>query len=134
MVFCRYWKRYAGIKLGAKKLGEISSLVSQFDIDESYNQINQKGVPVRVTPLRYESFIKWFSNHNDGIKYYVSVDMTTQEAKLNKLEKPIYYSESDKFQRNIRRHIRFKRPTYIFNEVYFEIDDDGNPKWMFICW
>ena len=122
--------RSTAIKLGAKKLGEMSSLVSQFDIDESYNQINQKGVPVRVTPLRYESFIKWFSHHNDGIKYYVSVDMTTQEAKLNKLEKPIYYSESDKFQRNIRRHIRFKRPTYIFNEVYFEIDDDGNPKWV----
>ena len=55
--------RSTAIKLGAKKLGEMSSLVSQFDIDESYNQINQKGVPVRVTPLRYESFIKWFSNH-----------------------------------------------------------------------
>ncbi|AFS77608.1 hypothetical protein Curi_c05330 [Gottschalkia acidurici 9a] len=117
-------------KLGSRKMGEMGNLVSQYNIDSSYSQVNIAGKPVRVSPLEYSSLFKWFSNRNKGIPYYISVDMVTQEANLNKLDKPIKYSFSDKFSRDILRHIRFAYPTYIFEDVNFEIDDKGNPYWI----
>lgn len=118
-------------RLGSRKLGEIGGeLVSQYDIDPSYSQINVKGRPYRVTPLTYSGIVKWFVNRNNGLSNYISVDMATQNTELVKLEKPIYYSFSDKFGRNIQRHIRFKRPTYIIGEINFELDDNGTPFWV----
>ncbi len=40
------------------------------------------------------------------------------------------YTTSDHFNRNIYRHLRFKYPTYIFNDLSFEIDDNGVPYWI----
>lgn len=117
-------------KLGSRKMGEMGTFVSQYEIDESYSQINIAGKPVRVSPLDYANIFKWISNKSEGIPYYISVDMVTQDAKLNKLEKPIRYSFSDKFSRDIFRHIRFARPTYIFEDINFEIDDKGYPYWI----
>lgn len=118
-------------RLGSRKLGEIGGeLVSQYDIDNSYSQINVKGRPYRVTPLTYSGIVKWFVNRNNGLNNYISVDMATQNTELVKLSKPIYYSFSDKFGRNIQRHIRFKRPTYIIGEINFELDDNGTPYWV----
>lgn len=118
-------------RLGSRKLGEIGGdLVSQYDIDPTYPQINIKGKPFRVTPITYSGFIKWFVNQNKGLSYYVSVDMASQDTSLVKLEKPIFYSFSDKLNRNIKRHIRLKRPTYIIGEINFEIDDEGHPFWV----
>lgn len=118
-------------RLGSRKLGEIGGeLVSQYDIDPSYSQINVKGRPYRVTPLTYSGIIKWFVNRGNGLGNYISVDMATQNTELVKLEKPIFYSFSDKFGRNIVRHIRFKRPTYIIGEINFELDDNGTPYWV----
>lgn len=118
-------------RLGSRKLGEIGGdLVSQYDIDPTYPQINIKGKPFRVTPLTYSGIVKWFVNQSKGLGHYVSVDMASQDTKLVKLEKPIFYSFSDKFNRNIKRHIRLKRPTYIIGEINFEIDDEGNPFWV----
>lgn len=118
-------------RLGSRKLGEIGGdLVSQYDIDPSYPQINIKGKPFRITPITYSGIIKWFTNQSKGLSYYVSVDMASQDTALVKLEKPIFYSFSDKFNRDIKRHIRFKRPTYIIGEINFEIDDEGNPYWI----
>ena len=37
---------------------------------------------------------------------------------------------SDHFGRNIYRHLRFKYPTYIFNDLSFEIDEEGTPYWI----
>ena len=38
-------------RLGRRKLGEMSDLVSQFEIEEDFTQINYQGTPYRVTPL-----------------------------------------------------------------------------------
>ncbi|MGN1319569.1 MAG: CvpA family protein, partial [Acutalibacteraceae bacterium] len=51
-------------RLGQRKLGEISDLVSQFVIEDDYTQINYNGKPVRVTPLAYGDIIKWFNNNS----------------------------------------------------------------------
>jgi hypothetical protein len=117
-------------RLGQRKLGEMSDLVSQFEIEEIYTQINYKGKPVRVTPLMYGDIIKWFNNRNQGIPAYITVDMTTQETNLVRLEKGIKYSASEYFMRDLYRALRFKYPTKIFDNVSFEIDDNGTPYWI----
>ncbi|MGN0450953.1 MAG: CvpA family protein [Acutalibacteraceae bacterium] len=117
-------------RLGQRKLGEISDLVSQFVIEEDYTQINYKGKPVRVTPLAYGDIIKWFNNNSEGIPAYITVDMTTQETSLVRLKEGIKYSESEYLMRNLYRYLRFNYPTKIFDNISFEIDEDGTPYWV----
>ena len=116
--------------LGKRKLGEMSDLVSQFEIADDYTQINYKNRPTRVTPMLYGDPIKWFNNQSEGIPGYIMVDMTTQEATLVRLEKGIKYSRSEYFIRNLDRYLRFKYPTAIFDNITFEIDDNGTPYWV----
>ncbi len=117
-------------RLGQRKLGEMSDLVSQFEIEEIYTQINYNGRPVRVTPLRYGDIIKWLNNRKEGIPAYITVDMASQETTLNRLENGIKYSESEYFMRNVERKLRFDYPTKIFDDISFEIDDEGTPYWV----
>ncbi len=116
--------------LGKRKLGEMSDLVSQFEIADDYTQINYKDSPVRVTPLKYGDAIKWFYNQKEGVPGYLQVDMTTQEVSLVRLEEGIRYSESEYFMRYIHRYLRFKYPTKIFADVSFEVNEDGEPYWV----
>lgn len=117
-------------RLGLRKLGEMSDLVSQFEVASNYTQINYQGTPTRVTPLVYSDIIKWFNNQSEGIPAYISVNMVTQETTLVRLEQGIRYSESEYFLRNIDRHLRFQYPTKIFDTVSFEIDESGTPYWI----
>lgn len=116
--------------LGSKKMGNMVSMVSQFEVGDIYSQINYQGYPVRVTPLVYASPVKWLTNHLKGIPAYIKIDMATQDTELIQLEKPIRYSEAEYLNRNIYRHIRFKYPTYIFDLLSFEIDEQGIPHWI----
>ena len=111
-------------------MGTMVDLVSQFEVNDMYTQINYKNKPVRVSPLQYGSLIKWLTNKSDGIPGYIRIDMTTQQAEVVRLEKGIRYSTSDHFGRNIYRHLRFAYPTYMFDDIRFEIDDDGTPYWI----
>ena len=117
-------------RLGSRKLGEMTELVSQFEIASNYTQINYKGSPYRVTPLRYADPVKWLFNMRTGLPAYITVDMVTQETNLVWLEEGMKYSPSEYFFRNIYRHLRFHYPTKIFDTVSFEIDDDGTPYWV----
>ena len=99
-------------------------------MDELYSQINYQDQPVRVSPLRYANLIKWFTNQKDGIPAYVKIDMATQNTELVKLKEGMKYTTSDHFNRNIYRHLRFKYPTYIFDDLSFEIDEEGVPYWV----
>lgn len=65
-----------------------------------------------------------------GIPAYIKIDMATQDTELVKLDKPIKYSQSEHLNRNIDRHLRFRYPTYIFDTLSFEIDDNGTPYWV----
>ena len=116
--------------IGTRVMGTMVDMVSQYEVDDMYSQINYKEKPVRVTPLRYGNLIKWFTNHRNGIPAYIRIDMTTQEAECVRLSEGIKYSESDHFSRYIYRHLRFAYPTYIFDDINFEIDDNGTPYWV----
>lgn len=116
--------------LGDRKMGSMVDMVSQFDADDIYSQINYQDRPVRVSPLKYASPIKWLTNRSEGIPAYIRIDMASQNTELVKLEEGIKYSTSEYFNRNIYRHLRFAHPTYIYDELSFEIDDDGVPYWI----
>lgn len=116
--------------LGNRKMGSMVDYVSQFEVSELYTQINYKDEPVRVTPLIYASPIKWLTNQSNGIPAYIKIDMATQNTECIKLDQPIKYSEAEYLNRNIYRHLRFRYPTYIFDSISFEIDEDGVPYWV----
>lgn len=117
-------------KLGDRKMGELSDMVSQFSVLENYTQINYKGVPTRVTPLGYADLFKWLGNMKGGIPAYISIDMVTQEVSVHRLEEGMKYTQDDHFGRYLMRHLRFNYPTYIFEEPDFEIDENGTPWWV----
>lgn len=116
--------------LGNRKMGSMVDMVSQFEVDELYSQINYQNRPVRVSPLKYASLVKWFTNQSEGIPAYIKIDMATQDTELVKLDEGMKYTTSDHFNRNIYRHLRFRYPTYIFNDLSFEVDDEGTPYWV----
>ncbi|WP_025729338.1 hypothetical protein [Atopobacter phocae] len=117
-------------RLGNRKLGTITDLVSQFEPSPSYTQINVNDQPVRVTPLRYAGFFKWMANQQTGIPNYLTVNMSNGDVKLETPDSPIKYSESEYFNRNIMRYLRFNYPTKIFQAPNFEIDEDGVPYYV----
>ena len=53
--------------LANKKMGELSDLVSQFEVNANTVQINYQDRPVRATYLDYGDFIKWFKNREESI-------------------------------------------------------------------
>lgn len=117
-------------KLGLRKMGTMGDLVSQFEVNNLYSQINYNNRPVRVTPLDYGDFFKWLTNRKNGIPAYIRIDMTTQDVECVRLDEGIKYSTSELLNRNIYRHLRFNYPTYIFDSISFEIDDEGTPVWI----
>lgn len=117
-------------RLGKRVVGEVRELVSQFNVSDYYSQINYQGKPYRVTPLEYAGLFKWISNKNDGIPYYIAIDMATQKTELVELPDGMKYSPSEYFGRDLTRHIRFKYPTKMFENLSFEIDDSGKPYWV----
>lgn len=119
--------RDSAMRLGDRKMGEIMDYVSQFDVSDDYTQINYHGRPVRVTPLNYSGVIKWLNNFKEGLPAYIIVDMVNQESEIIRLENKMKYSESDKFFRNIHRYLFVNYPTKMFEEISFEIDEDGIP-------
>ena len=117
-------------KLGDRKLGELSDMVSQFEVAEDYTQINYHGRPVRVTPLRYGDLIKWFNNRAEGLPAYLIIDMVDQSVDVVRLEEGMKYTTAEHFSRNLYRYLRFHYPTFMFEEPVFEIDEDGTPYWV----
>lgn len=116
--------------LGDRKMGSMVDMVSQFEVDDIYSQINYQGNPVRVSPLKYANLIKWFTNRSNGIPAYIRINMATQSTELVKLDEGIKYTTSEHLNRNIYRHLRFAHPTYIYGELSFEIDEKGVPYWI----
>ncbi len=123
--------RDSAILLGNRAMGSIPEYVSQFEIADTYSQINYQGRPVRVSPLVYADLFKWFSNRDTGIPAYVLVDMVTQEAEVVRLEDPILYSDSEPLTRNVDRHVQLSYPSLMFDQKSFELDEEGHPWWVY---
>lgn len=116
--------------LAVRTLGDLSDMVSQFVVSSYSTQINYKNTPVRVNSLAYGDVFKWLKNTKEGLPAYIIVDMTTQKSEIVRLEKGMRYSPAEYLNRYLLRHLRFKYPTYLFDEPSFEIDEEGKPYWI----
>ena len=116
--------------LANRKLGELSDLVSQFEVNWESFQINYQNRPVRVTYLNYGDVFKWLKNTGSGVPAYMVVDMVTQEVSVQRLNEGIRYSPSELFFRYVERYLRFQYPTLMFADVNFEINEEGEPYWV----
>lgn len=117
--------------IGERAIGSLSDVVSQYEVSDNYSTIDYNGVPMKVAPLEYAGFFKWFNNKDAGIPGYVLVDPVKNEAKYVELKKSIKYATSGCFGDNLQRHVQLSYPTYEFNGFYFELDNEGNP--YYIC-
>ncbi len=122
--------------IGARTLGTLSDLVSQYNVASTYTQIammepDGSTAPYKVAPLEYASFFKWLTNSKSGIPGYVKVDPVRFDAEFIRLSGDyIKYSDSAYFGKDLMRALRFAYPTAIFGSVYFEVDDEGHPYWI----
>ena len=120
----------SSLKLGDRVMGQMTDLVSQFDVSNLYTQINYRDTIIRVTPLEYSGLIKYFTNKKNGIPGYITVNSVNGEAKLVRLEKGMKYVPSAILNEDLYRRLRFSYPTEIFGDISFEIDENGNPYWI----
>jgi hypothetical protein len=119
--------------IGNRKLGELSNVVSQYEVNGAYSQINYGGIPRKVSSLEYVDFFKWLNNRGAGVPGYVSVDPVNFSADYVAFKAPIKYTESAYFEEDLMRALRFSYPTKIFGTVMFELDEEGNPYYIVSC-
>lgn len=110
---------------------------SQYSIDyDNFTLIsvnrNDKTELIRVTPLEYATPFVALSRGDKGTIGYIEVNVITQEAKLVAYPdgEGLKYMPSAIFGKDLDRHIRTNYPTLMYNDKYFEIDNDGNPYWV----
>ncbi len=113
-------------KLGNREIGSLSKVVSQYNVS-GYTQLDYQGTPVKTSPLRYDGIFKWWKNRQNGVPGYVIVDPVRMDADYVELSDGMIYVPSAYLNENLTRHIRFRFPTVMFDEVHFEIDEEGRP-------
>lgn len=119
--------------LGTKELGSLSDVISQFVVSEEYTQINFRNQPMKVANLEYDGFFKWLNNKNEGIPGYIMVDAVAFKAKYHELDENMRYAESAYFGKDLMRALRFAYPTKIFDNVSFEVDENGKVFYVVSC-
>ncbi len=117
----------SSMRLGDRVLGDIPEYVSQFSVSNAYTTVTIKGHLYRVTPLEYNSLVKYLANKNEGTPGFILVDSTTGDAKLIRVDGGLHYLDSSYFQKDLRRHIVMHYPTKILANSHFEVDEDLNP-------
>ena len=119
--------------IGNRTLGALSEVVSQYQVNGSYSQINYGGIPRKVSNLEYVDFFKWLNNRQNGIPGFVMVDPVNSGAEYIKFESPMKYADSAFFGEDLNRALRFSYPTKIFGSIVFELDDSGKPYYIVSC-
>ena len=118
----------SAIEIGGRVLSS-----SQYEFSQHYTQINYKGAPKKVSNLEYTGFFKWINNRDTGLPGFVMVDPVNSSAEYVLLKNPMKYVDSAYFGDDLMRRLRFDYPTKIFDEVYFEIDEEGDPWFIVSC-
>ena len=116
---------------GNRKIGSLSDVVSQFEVENDYTQINIADKPMKVANLQYADFFKYLSNRSEGIPGYVMVNPVDSTSQYVRLEEGMKYVPSGYFNENIYRYVQMHNPFKIFDGCYFEVKDDGTP--CYVC-
>ncbi|MBE6555277.1 MAG: hypothetical protein E7663_03450 [Ruminococcaceae bacterium] len=120
--------------IGSRTLGSLSHVVSQYEVSDTYNQINYQRTPKKVSNLEYAGFFKWIGNRANGIPGYVMVDPVNNTATYQELDKALRYVQSGFFGDDLMRKLRFSYPTKILGEPRFEVNDEGDPMFVVPCY
>ena len=121
--------------LGDRKIAGLDH-ASWYDVDDEYNLITYQGKYYRLSVIDYGGYMKYRKAKDAGLPGYVLVEVTpkngevTQDASVVKLDQPIRYSPGAYWNYDLRRHLRWQFPSYIFDESYLEIDEEGVPYWV----
>lgn len=121
---------YSAQMLGDREIGSLSNVVSQYNVSDSYTQIDKNGAPLKVAALDYAGFFKWINNRSEGVPGYVTVSPVNMSAEYVTSEEGMIYVPSAYLNQDLYRHIRFGYPTAIFGNVHFEVDEDGKPYYI----
>ena len=116
--------------LGNRKIGSLSNIVSQFEVSEDYMTISYHNQPVKVSALKYADFWKWNANKKNGIPGYVIVNPTALTVEYVEVAGGMKYVPSAYFQQDLSRYIYFHYPTVLFDTPHFEIDEEGQPRYV----
>ena len=116
---------------GNRKIGSLSDVVSQYEVEDAYTQISVDKQPFKVSALKYASFFKWWNNKDKGIPGYVKINPVNFNAEYVELDKGMKYVPSAYFNYNLERHVQLKYPSKIINGYNFEVDDNGKP--YYVC-
>lgn len=116
--------------LGNRKIGALNEIVSQFEVSDDYMTIAYRNEPVKVSALRYAGLWKWNANKKNGIPGYVMVKPNELTAEYIELKEGMKYVPSAFFGQDLNRHIYFSYPTVFFDNVHFEITEDGKPVYV----
>ncbi len=115
--------------LGDREIGSLSNVVSQFDVSDSYTQIDYQGKPIKVAALDYAGFFKWLNNSENGTQGYVTVDPVSMSASFHE-SKGMRIVPSAYFFEDAERYLWMKYPTLMLSNLHFEIDEEGNPYYV----
>lgn len=116
--------------LGDREIGTLSNVVSQYDVSDDYTQIDLNGTPKKVAALDYAGFFKWMNNKSSGIPGYILVDPVSMSASYQACDEGLVYVPSAYFGQDASRYIREHYPTEIFDNLHFEVDEEGNPYYI----
>ena len=116
--------------LGNRKIGALNEIVSQFEVSNDYMTIAYRNEPVKVSALKYAGLWKWNANKKNGIPGYVMVRPNDLTAEYIELKEGMKYVPSAFFGQDLNRHIYFRYPTVFFDNVHFEITEEGKPVYV----
>lgn len=116
-------------KLGDRKIGSLTHVVSQYDVAQEYTQIDYQGKPLKVAPLEYAGFFKWMNNKKSGATGYVTVNPVDMEASFVECA-GMKYIPSAYFGQDAKRHMWSQFPTLMLENLHFEIDENGKPYYV----
>ena len=116
-------------RLGDRVLGKVPN-ASWYNVSNEYNLIKYQGKYYRISPLEYRDIFAYLKAKSSGIPGYVLVDVETKEATYVETEEPITVSPSGCFSQKLARVLRGQFPSYVFDQSFMEIDEDGHPYWV----
>lgn len=123
--------KQTAIQLGEKQIGTVAGIGSQFLVHNDYSLISIDDSMYRLSALDYRDIIKWFNNRSEGIKQFVSVNVTNpNDVSLISYPNGMRYTPNAYFNENLMRKIRFNHRTAIIGGYSLEVDDDFNPYWV----
>ena len=115
--------------MGKRQIGYLGTLATQYELGQ-FMTTTVNGQAKKVATMGYGGFWKWLNRRGEGIPGYVSVDPVDGSSEYIEFPEPIHYSDTAYFNENIYRHLQFSCPTVYFDNVHFEVDNDGNPYWI----